>query len=85
MAVGYPPFSGFNLQRGSSLIGFSESLPRWKITLTRRRKGVGVHHLFTIRPAPAAPPGGASITLWIWFGVVLAAVVIGGFVLVSRR
>jgi|GEM_PF-513102 len=36
-------------------------------------------------PAPAAPAAAGSITLWIWFGVVLAVVVIGGYVLTSRR
>jgi hypothetical protein len=44
-----------------------------------------VQILFTIRPAPAAPAGDGSITLWIWFGVVLAVVVIGGYVLSLRR
>jgi len=38
-----------------------------------------------IRPAPAASPAGESITLWIWFTVALAVVVIGGYVLASRR
>ena len=51
----------------------------------RRRKGRRVQHISIIRPAPAAPPAGGSITLWIWFGVALAIVVIGGYVLASRR
>jgi hypothetical protein len=44
-----------------------------------------VRHFANIRPAAAAPTAGGSITLWIWFGVVLAIVVIGGYVLASRR
>jgi len=51
----------------------------------RRRKGRRVPHLAMIRPAPAAPPAGGSVTLWIWFTVALAVVVIGGYVLASRR
>jgi hypothetical protein len=41
--------------------------------------------LAEFRPAPAAPNVGSSIHLWIWVGVVLAVVVIGGYVLSSRR
>jgi hypothetical protein len=44
-----------------------------------------VQHLATIKPAPAAPPTGASMAVWIWFVVALAVVVIGGYVLASRR
>lgn len=51
----------------------------------RRRKDRTVQHLAIIRPAPAAPAAAGSITLWIWFGVALAIVVIGGYVLASRR
>jgi hypothetical protein len=51
----------------------------------RRRKGRRVQHLATIRPAPPAPPAGGSITLWIWLGVILAIVVIAGYVLALRR
>ena len=51
----------------------------------RGRKRRWVLRLATIRPAPAAPAAAGSITLWIWFGVLLAVVVIGGYVLASRR
>jgi hypothetical protein len=51
----------------------------------RRRKGTRVQYLATVRPAPAAPPADGSVALWIWFGVVLAVIVIGGYVLASRR
>jgi hypothetical protein len=44
-----------------------------------------VQHVAIIRPAPPAPTTGGSIALWIWFGVVLAIVVIAGSVLASRR
>jgi hypothetical protein len=44
-----------------------------------------VQLLPTIRPAPAAPPVGASIDLWIWLGLALAVIVIGGYVLSLRR
>ena len=50
-----------------------------------RRKARRVQHLAIIRPAPAAPSADGSVTLWIWFGVALAIVVIGGYVLASRR
>jgi hypothetical protein len=39
----------------------------------------------TIRPAPAAPPVGASIELWIWLGLALAVIVVGGYLLSLRR
>jgi hypothetical protein len=39
----------------------------------------------TIRPAPAAPPVSGSIAAWIWLGVVLAVLVVGGYVLSLRR
>ena len=44
-----------------------------------------MQHFANIRPAPAAPSAGGSIALWVWFGVALAIVVIGGYVLASRR
>jgi hypothetical protein len=44
-----------------------------------------VQHLANIRPAPPAPSAGGSLTVWLWFSVVLAVVVVGGYVLTSRR
>jgi hypothetical protein len=44
-----------------------------------------VQLLATIRPAPAAPPVGASVELWIWLGVALALIVVGGYILGLRR
>jgi hypothetical protein len=44
-----------------------------------------MQHVANIRPAPAAPPTGGSLAIWIWFAVALAIVVIGGYVLASRR
>jgi hypothetical protein len=44
-----------------------------------------VQLLPTIRPAPAAPPVGASVELWIWLVLALAVVVVGGYVLSLRR
>jgi hypothetical protein len=44
-----------------------------------------VQHFANIRPAPAAPTAGGSIALWIWVAAALAIVVIGGYVLASRR
>jgi hypothetical protein len=41
--------------------------------------------LASIKPAPPAPPAESSIALWIWFAVALAVVVIGGYMLASRR
>ena len=51
----------------------------------RCRKGRRVQHFATIRPAPAAQTAGGSIALWIWLVVALGVVVIGGYVLASRR
>jgi hypothetical protein len=36
-------------------------------------------------PVPAGPVPGGSMTVWIWLVVVLAVIVVGGFVLSSRR
>jgi hypothetical protein len=44
-----------------------------------------VQLLATIRPAPAAPPVGASVELWIWLGLALAVIVVAGYVLSLRR
>jgi hypothetical protein len=44
-----------------------------------------VQLLPTIRPAPAAPPVGGSIQVWIWLGLALAVIVVGGYVLSLRR
>jgi hypothetical protein len=44
-----------------------------------------VQFLPTIRPAPAAPPVGASIEPWIWLGLALAVIVVGGYLLSLRR
>jgi hypothetical protein len=44
-----------------------------------------VQLLATIQPAPAAPAAGGSIELWIWLGVALAFVVVGGYILGLRR
>jgi hypothetical protein len=44
-----------------------------------------VQHIAIIRPAPAAPPTGGSMAMWFWLAVVLAVVVIGGYVLALRR
>jgi hypothetical protein len=44
-----------------------------------------VQFLATIQPAPAAPPAGGSIELWIWLGLALAFIVIGGYILGLRR
>jgi hypothetical protein len=41
--------------------------------------------LTTLRPAPAAPATGGSIGLWIWLGVALAFIVVGGYILGLRR
>ena len=49
------------------------------------RKGAEVQRLANIRPAPAAPVADGSMAVWIWFGVALAIVVIGGYILASRR
>ena len=38
-----------------------------------------------LRPAPAAPVAGGSITLWIWVGAALAVIVAVGYVLSLRR
>jgi hypothetical protein len=66
-------------------MSFRESLPGWKLTLTRRRKGRRVQHFATIRPAPAAPPTASSILWWLVAVAVLALVVAAGVVLSSRR
>ncbi|MFL5962584.1 MAG: hypothetical protein ACJ757_06790 [Gaiellaceae bacterium] len=44
-----------------------------------------MQHLANIRPAPAAPPVGSSVAIWIWLSIGLAVVVVGGYVLSSRR
>lgn len=50
-----------------------------------RRNGRRVQYFATIRPAPAAPPVGASITWWLVAVVVLSVIVVSGVVLTSRR
>ena len=66
-------------------MSFKESLPGWRLTLTRGRKGRSVHRFATIRPAPAAPPTASSIVWWLVAVAVLALVVAGGVILSSRR
>jgi hypothetical protein len=66
-------------------MSFRESLPGWKLTLTRRRKSRRVQLFATIRPAPAAPPTASSILWWLVAVAVLALVVAAGVVLSSRR
>lgn len=66
-------------------MSFSESLPRWLFALIWGRNSAGVQLLTHLRPAAAAPAPGSSMALWLWVGVVLAVVVIGGYVLSSRR
>ena len=66
-------------------MGFKESLPGWRLTLIRCRKGRKVHHFATIRPAPAAPPTPSSIVWWLVAVAVLALIVAGGVILSSRR
>jgi hypothetical protein len=66
-------------------MSFRESLPGWKLTLTRCRKGRRVQHFATIRPAPAAPPTASPIGWWLVAVAVLALIVAGGVVLSSRR
>jgi hypothetical protein len=51
----------------------------------RCREGAGVQLLATLRPAPAAPATGGSIAGWIWLGIALAVIVIGGYILSLRR
>ena len=41
--------------------------------------------LANLHPVAPAPPPGASIMGWIWVGVVLAVVALGGFLIASRR
>lgn len=66
-------------------MSFSESLPRWLFALIWGGNTAGVQLLAHLRPAPAAPAAGSSIALWLWVSVMLAVVVIGGYVLSSRR
>jgi hypothetical protein len=53
--------------------------------LIHARDSAAVQLLATVQPAPAAPPVGGSIHLWIWAVLVLAVIVVGGYVLSLRR
>jgi hypothetical protein len=55
------------------------------MALIRLRNSGRVEFLANLRPAPAAPPAGGSIALWVWLVVALAVVVVAGLVVSSRR